>query len=61
MLDLIKQNLIDELTIYKYQKKQSNLSFEAQMELADKIHNIKMKLNGVKPTDSTIDCIGCGS
>ena len=60
-MNIIKQDLIDELTIYKHQKKQSNLSFEDQMELADKIHNIKMKLNGVKPTDSTIDCIGCGS
>lgn len=35
--------------------------FGIQMELADKIHNIKMKINGVKPTDSHIDCIGCGS
>lgn len=35
--------------------------FGLQMEIADKIHNIKMKINGVKPTDSHIDCIGCGS
>jgi len=61
MQDLIKQELIDELDLYTLQKKQSNLSFDSQLELADKIHNIKMKLNGVKPTDSTIDCIGCGS
>tara|TARA_R110000868_G_scaffold9795_5_gene48235 strand:+ start:2491 stop:2673 length:183 start_codon:yes stop_codon:yes gene_type:complete len=31
------------------------------MTIADEIHNIEMKLNGVKPTDSYIDCIGCGS
>jgi hypothetical protein len=35
--------------------------FGLQMEIADKIHNIKMKINGVKPTDSHVDCIGCGS
>lgn len=31
------------------------------MEIRDKIHNLKMKINGVKPTDSHIDCVGCGS
>jgi hypothetical protein len=31
------------------------------MELKDKIHNLEMKLNGTKPTDSHFDCIGCGS
>ena len=31
------------------------------MDTKDKIHNLEMKLNGVKPTDSHIDCIGCGS
>ena len=31
------------------------------MDLKDKIHNLQMKLSGVKPTDSHIDCIGCGS
>jgi hypothetical protein len=31
------------------------------MDLKDKIHNLKMKLNGVKPVDSHIDCVGCGS
>jgi AAA15 family ATPase/GTPase len=61
MEDLLKQSLIQELALYTNQKKQSNLSFDSQLELADKIHNIKMKLNGVKPTDSIIDCIGCGS
>lgn len=31
------------------------------MEIKDKIHNIDMKLNGTKPTDSHFDCVGCGS
>lgn len=31
------------------------------MDLRDKIHNLKMKLNGVKPNDSHIECVGCGS
>jgi len=31
------------------------------MSLKDKIHNLQMSLNGTKPTDSHIDCIGCGS
>lgn len=31
------------------------------MEIREQIHNLEMKLNGVKPMDSHIDCIGCGS
>ncbi|MDH5581687.1 MAG: hypothetical protein OEY33_07255 [Bdellovibrionales bacterium] len=31
------------------------------MELKGKIHNMEMKLNDIKPMDSKIDCIGCGS
>lgn len=31
------------------------------MELKDKIHNLEMKLKGVKPMDSHFDCVGCGS
>ena len=31
------------------------------MEIRDKIHNLEMKLNGVKPEDSHFDCVGCGS
>ena len=33
----------------------------ADMDLRDQIHNLEMKLKGVKPMDSSIDCIGCGS
>jgi len=31
------------------------------MNLRDEIHNLNMKLNGTKPTDSFISCLGCGS
>lgn len=31
------------------------------MEIKDKVHNLKMKVNGVKPMDSHFDCVGCGS
>ena len=31
------------------------------MDIKDQIHNLTMKLNGVKPMDSSIDCVGCGS
>jgi|TARA_R100001198_G_C5238139_1_gene215733 hypothetical protein len=31
------------------------------MDIKDEIHNLEMKLKGVKPEDSHFDCIGCGS
>lgn len=31
------------------------------MDIKDKIHNLEMKLKGIKPMDSSIDCVGCGS
>ena len=31
------------------------------MDIRDKIHNLRMKLNGTKPMNSEIDCVGCGS
>jgi len=31
------------------------------MEIRDKIHNLEMKVKGIKPMDTRIDCIGCGS
>ncbi|MFY0599481.1 MAG: hypothetical protein JXR03_07400 [Cyclobacteriaceae bacterium] len=33
----------------------------ADMDLKDKIHNLKMKLNGTRPINSEIECVGCGS
>jgi len=31
------------------------------MEIKDQIHNLEMKIKGVKPMDSHFDCVGCGS
>lgn len=31
------------------------------MDLKDKIHNLEMQLNGTKPGNSQVDCIGCGA
>ncbi len=31
------------------------------MDIRDKIHNLKMQLNGTKPMNQQIDCVGCGS
>lgn len=31
------------------------------MKIKDKIHNLKMKLNNIKPPDQDIECFGCGS
>ena len=31
------------------------------MDLKDKIHNLKMKLSGTRPINSEIECVGCGS
>lgn len=53
MEDLQKQ--IDEL------ERQLTGDMFADMEIKDKIHNLQMKIDGVKPEDSHFDCIGCGS
>ena len=42
-------------------RKESAVDFSEKISIASEIHNIEMKLNGVKPMDSHIDCIGCGS
>ena len=31
------------------------------LEIRDKMHQLEMKLNNVKPTDSHFECVGCGS
>ena len=33
----------------------------ADMESLDKIHNLEMSIKGVRPTDSFVECVGCGS
>jgi hypothetical protein len=31
------------------------------MEIRDKIHNLKMTLEGIRPSNSEFECVGCGS
>lgn len=31
------------------------------MDIRDQIHNLKMKLKGIKPMNQEISCVGCGS
>jgi hypothetical protein len=50
-----------ELKIEQLSLEKEGKTWMERLEIEDSIHNIKMKLNGVKPTDSHIDCIGCGS
>lgn len=33
----------------------------ADMAIKDKVHNLKMKLEGIRPADSEMECVGCGS
>jgi|TARA_B110000977_G_C10803335_1_gene387214 hypothetical protein len=57
---MTKEQMIISLETLRVKKSRTD-DFIEQMDIADEIHNIEMKLNGVKPTDSSIDCIGCGS
>jgi hypothetical protein len=54
-----KQGLLEDISALELKK--HGKSWEESMNIQDKIHNIKMKINGVKPVDSSIDCVGCGS
>lgn len=31
------------------------------MEIKDKIHNLEMQIKGIRPMDSMVECVGCGS
>lgn len=54
-------DLLNELEFIAKKLEAENLSFEDKLNLKDREHNIKMKLNGVKPMDSSYDCFGCGA
>ena len=58
MKEEIKQQIEEALSALK---KQLTGDMMKDMNIKDEIHNLEMKLKGVKPTDSHIDCIGCGS
>lgn len=47
-------------TIESLEKQLTGDMFQ-DMNLKDEIHNLEMQLKGVKPEDSSFDCIGCGS
>ncbi|WP_258102615.1 hypothetical protein [Marinoscillum sp. MHG1-6] len=49
-----------EKEIAELEAKLTGNMFE-DMELKDKIHNLKMKLTGTRPMNSEIECVGCGS
>lgn len=42
-------------------KRQLTGDMVKDMEIRCKIHQLEMKLNNVKPTDSHFECVGCGS
>jgi hypothetical protein len=42
-------------------KEQLTGNMLVDMEIREKIHNLEMQLNNVKPEDSHFECIGCGS
>jgi hypothetical protein len=56
----IEQQELLEQEIEQLRAKLTGDMFQ-DMDIRDKIHNLEMKLKGVKPIDSSIDCIGCGS
>lgn len=52
------QEINDEIAVLE-SKKTGDMF--ADMDIMDKIHNLKMKRDGVRPADSQIECVGCGS
>ena len=52
--------LLDEFNMLTEKKKKTSDWMES-LEIQNRIHQIEMKLNNVKPTDSSVDCEGCGS
>lgn len=55
-----RNQLLAELEVLSGKKKETT-DFMLQMEIAGDIHAIEMKLNNIKPTDSSMECEGCGS
>lgn len=56
--DMTKEEM--QLEIEKLESQLTGDMFQ-DMDLKDQIHNLQMKVEGVKPMDSHFDCIGCGS
>jgi hypothetical protein len=45
----------------KFQESKLSGDFVHDLTVKDRIHNLKMKLNGTKPMNQEIDCVNCGS
>lgn len=52
------QKLQEEITVLEAQLTGDMFT---DMDIKDKIHNLKMQIDGVRPMDSYIECVGCGS
>ena len=53
-----KEEIKEEIAVLE---KQLTGDMFQDMDLRDKIHNLEMEMNDVKPMDSHFDCVGCGS
>jgi len=58
---LMEKTKEDISTLIAELEKQLTGDMFKDMDLKDKIHNLKMKLNGTRPMNSEIECVGCGS
>ena len=54
-------NREEMLAKVEFLKEQLSGDMFNDMEIKDEIHNLEMKINGTKPEDTMIDCVGCGS
>jgi len=45
----------------EFLKEQLSGDMFVDMDIKDEIHNLQMKIDGNKPMDTRIDCVGCGS
>ena len=45
----------------EFLKEQLSGDMSVDMDIKDEIHNLQMKIDGNKPMDTRIDCVGCGS
>ena len=45
----------------EFLKEQLSGDMFEDMDIKDEIHNLQMKIDGNKPMDTRIDCVGCGS
>jgi len=55
---MTKQEIKDKIALLE---KELTGDMFKDMDIKDQIHNLQMKLTGIKPMDTHVDCIGCGS